>query len=438
MSLLVQSATMFISQTYRRIDPYYFGCKKRGQNREIIHPNGNDEDPDGVHLIVHYNDIFEDIQGRLFRVIDFLGCGSYSLVYKCEYVNTPGRFIAVKISKNVPRLQQRLENEAKLLQKLNSFPDIPGRKLIPEYVSFFPISGHSCLAIGLYQRTLLERFSFINDTAGLLLFIKCVMKQILLGLDFIHQAGFVHGDLKPDNIMLVRDDAYDIKFIDFGSATPIDSDMPRIPQPLCYRSPELIIGSKWNEKVDIWSAGCIAVELILGFPIFACETEEDVLGMITKLIGPIPQSMIVGSLYWKQFYVTTPRGFMLLKDLIICITKGHLMPERFDGIDESKLTLEMLIRNRIQNDVNKQIVDSMISFIYGLLNIDSTKRWNIKEALSHCFLTEEFNEQTVNWTSKNRSAYLACSSHGMIPNMLTIESEDNNFVIPHSINSIFY
>lgn len=471
MTLILHHATMFVSDIYRKIDPYYLTQRNLLNQRPIVPPStgyyssstsAENDNTDGEDLVVHYHEIFEDFQGRLFRVIDFVGKGSYSIVYKCEFVNSPGHFVAIKISKDIPRLQKRLKKEAKLLQLLQSktstdpleaIDEELGQKLIPEFISFFPISGHACLAIGLYQRTLLERFMFTHDLHGKIIFIQCIMRQILQGLKLIHSRGYVHGDLKPDNIILVRDDSYDIKFIDFGSAKKfvkpsenaeiisentepqsnefdyrkkydvkgnITEDTSRkIPQPLCYKSPEMILGLPYDEKIDIWSAGCILIELILGFPIFVCHTENDVIGVITKFIGPIPQVMIVRSQNWKHFYMPTPRGFMLIKTPLESFLDGHLFQDKFGFEDEEGRveanfeisSLESIIRSKIQAELGKNITDSLLSLAYGLLDTDPTKRWSASEALKHSFLREEFNEETIKWTNKRKRPYQACSSH---------------------------
>ena len=426
---------MFVTNIYRKIDPFYLSTKRAGQSRVIEIPKYENEEDEADDLIVYYGEVFEDRQGRLFRIIDFIGKGSYSVVYKCEMVNLPGKFFAIKVSRNIARIQQRLENEAKVLEKLSAIEDSPGKKLVPEYVSIFPIKGHTCLTIGLYQRTLVERFSFEGDPSGLVLFIKCVMRQILDGLSLLHENGYVHGDLKPDNIMLVRDDGYDIKMIDFGSTTTIKNDMPRIPQALFYRSPEMMLGASWNEKIDIWAAGCIMAELCIGFPIFGCNTEEDAIGVITQLIGPVPQSIIVSSLYWKQYYAPTPRGLMLLRDPLKCFTEGHLYRDQFIDYEDPSFNLESVICSVFNGQIEKPQIDSILSFLYGLLEVDPSKRWSAQEALSHGFLSEKFSEKTINRNQKSRASYLACSSHVTIPFPYNIEPNEESILAPRSIPS---
>ena len=60
----------------------------------------------------------------------------------------------------------------------------------------------------------------------------------------------------------------DIKVIDFGSATFSDQYHSTIVSTRHYRAPEVILGLGWSFEADIWSIGCILVELVTGRPVF--------------------------------------------------------------------------------------------------------------------------------------------------------------------------
>ena len=90
--------------------------------------------------------------------------------------------------------------------------------------------------------------------------IKSIMQQLLLGLRHLHQCHFVHADLKPENVGVMKNR---IKLLDLGGAHQMGTYLSPI-QTLWYRAPEAMTDDKYTEKVDIWSAGCIFLELTRG------------------------------------------------------------------------------------------------------------------------------------------------------------------------------
>ena len=130
----------------------------------------------------------------------------------------------------------------------------------------------------------------------------------MLSLNYMHSQGITHRDLKPENILL-RSSAYQrvpvssgskftkrvpvdstIRLIDFGSATFENQHHSTVVSTRHYRAPEVILGMGWSYPCDIWSVGCIAFELYLGFTLFQTHDNREHLAMMEKILGPIPQS----------------------------------------------------------------------------------------------------------------------------------------------------
>jgi serine/threonine protein kinase len=103
--------------------------------------------------------------------------------------------------------------------------------------------------------------------------IKCIMKQLLDGLVYLHDFKNVcHRDLKGANILLSRSGL--VQIADFGLARIMFPNnkaynyTTRVVT-LWYRAPELLLGFKnYNFGVDMWSIGCVFAELVTGQVLF--------------------------------------------------------------------------------------------------------------------------------------------------------------------------
>eukprot|EP00397_Hematodinium_sp_SG-2012_P033731 GEMP01036082.1.p1 GENE.GEMP01036082.1~~GEMP01036082.1.p1 ORF type:complete len:320 (+),score=52.83 GEMP01036082.1:95-1054(+) len=116
--------------------------------------------------------------------------------------------------------------------------------------------------------------------------LKCTA-QLLQGLDFMHRLGFMHRDLKPQNL-LVSPSPLTLKIADFGLCRKT-SVIPLYTQDsvtLWYRAPELLMMAQlYGQPVDLWSAGCIMVEMATGYPLFPGNSAIGTLFLIFQLLG---------------------------------------------------------------------------------------------------------------------------------------------------------
>ncbi|XP_039432609.1 glycogen synthase kinase-3 beta isoform X3 [Culex pipiens pallens] len=118
-------------------------------------------------------------------------------------------------------------------------------------------------------------------------FIRLYMYQLFRSLAYIHSLGICHRDIKPQNLLLDPETAV-LKLCDFGSAKQLLHGEPNVSY-ICsryYRAPELIFGAiNYTTKIDVWSAGCVLAELLLGQPIFPGDSGVDQLVEIIKVLG---------------------------------------------------------------------------------------------------------------------------------------------------------
>jgi len=109
-----------------------------------------------------------------------------------------------------------------------------------------------------------------------------ICRNILHGIHYIHTRGFIHGDIKPSNILL-RENG-DPVICDFGLTSVRD---PRI-QPKSrfvgtpsYRAPEIYLNESYDEAIDMWSYGCLLYEV---FHKEILIDETSIIGALKKIL----------------------------------------------------------------------------------------------------------------------------------------------------------
>ncbi|KAG8663900.1 shaggy-related protein kinase epsilon [Manihot esculenta] len=228
--------------------------------------------------------------GKPKQVISFMaervvGTGSFGVVYQAKCLET-GEAVAIKKVLQDRRYKNR---ELQIMRILNH-PNIVELKHC-----FFSTTNKDELYLNLVLEYIPEtvyrvsrHFNKMNHQHMPILYVQLYTYQICRGLSYLHHVvGVCHRDIKPQNL-LVNPHSHQVKICDFGSAKMLVPGEPNISY-ICsryYRAPELIFGATaYTTAIDMWSAGCVLAELLLGQPLFPGESGVDQLVEIIKVLG---------------------------------------------------------------------------------------------------------------------------------------------------------
>ena len=220
------------------------------------------------HIIVQPSTFVVENQNNfqeVYRLSKLIGTGKFGEVRIC-YHRVSGQKRAVKIIRKdlltSAHQKNTLDNEINVLKQLDH-PNIVRINEFFEDLRRLYIVMEYCKGGELFSEIMKRGKVTENHSAS-------IMKQIFLTLEYLHNKGIVHRDIKSENILLEdKHDILNIKIIDFGSAI-INKTRLKIrgsAGTTYYMSPEILTGN-YSFLCDMWSAGVILYILLAGFPPF--------------------------------------------------------------------------------------------------------------------------------------------------------------------------
>ena len=173
----------------------------------------------------------------------------------------------------------------------------------------FEFKNHLCLVFELMSINLFELIK-LRQFRGLKMDqVRAFTAQITDALIVLESLGIVHCDVKPENVLMCNFcEPPRVKLVDLGSACKENSTVYTYIQSRFYRAPEVILGLPYSMPIDMWSLGCMAVELYMGLPIFPGVSEHNQLCRVVEMLGPIPDDMIREGKNTKKFFKAYERA----------------------------------------------------------------------------------------------------------------------------------
>ncbi|MCO7117139.1 Stk1 family PASTA domain-containing Ser/Thr kinase [Oscillibacter valericigenes] len=195
-----------------------------------------------------------------YEILERIGTGGMAIVYKakCHRLN---RLVAIKI------LKSDLAQNEEFRRRFNAESQAVAQLSHPNIVSVYDVSRGGDMEYivmelidGITLKQYMEKRGQLNWRESL-----HFITQIMRGLSHAHSRGIIHRDIKPQNIMVLRDGS--VKVADFGIACLADSAQTLTQEALGsvhYISPEQARGDRPDARSDIYSSGVVLYEMLTG------------------------------------------------------------------------------------------------------------------------------------------------------------------------------
>ncbi|XP_075495188.1 serine/threonine-protein kinase AFC3-like isoform X3 [Primulina tabacum] len=251
--------------------------------------------------------------------------GTFGRVLEC-WDREIREYVAIKVVKSTAKYRDAARVEIDVLQRLTE--NDKGDSHCVRMLDWFDHRNHMCIVfekLGPSLFDFLKRNKYSPFPVDL---VREFGRQLLESVSYMHDLRLIHTDLKPENILLVSSEfvtlpvskkisdetnfrcvpkSSAIKLIDFGSTAYDNRIHSSIVSTRHYRAPEVILGLGWTYPCDMWSVGCILVELCSGETLFQTHDNLEHLAMMERVLGTLPEHMIRRARILSQ-------GMLILQD----------------------------------------------------------------------------------------------------------------------------
>ncbi len=225
-----------------------------------------------------------------YNIIGELGQGAMGTVYKAVDPLID-RVVAIKTINLSLALDEKDEYESRFYQEAKA----AGRLSHPNIVTIYDVgkSGEiAYIAMEFLQGR--ELRDILNDGKRMPVEqVINIVAQVAQGLAYAHEHGIVHRDVKPSNIMIVRDGH--VKITDFGIArmasAAVRTQTGMVLGSPKYMSPEQVVGKLTDQRSDIFSLGVMLYEMLTGQAPFSGENVNAIIYQTLNSVPPPPSTL---------------------------------------------------------------------------------------------------------------------------------------------------
>lgn len=335
-----------------------------------------------------------------YEIESILGEGAFGRVFRVKDLVT-GKIAALKIIKNEKSKRRVAMSEIMALNYISS-QDPHDESLCLKMLDWFKCDLYLWIAFPVLGLSVFHFLKENNFHPFSMDQVRHISYQLCGAVNFLHKNGMTHTDLKPENILFV-DSGYtttynykkmckikrisntDIRLIDFGLLTRDEDHHRSVVTTRHYRAPEVILKLGWSQPCDVWSIGCILVEIYIGKLLFSTHDDLEHLAMMEKILGKIPIAMA---------------------HLTKLFTNGILNWNWSEADVEIVQYCRPLKEFKLSDDEDDI---QLFALIEKMLAYYPTRRLSLSEALSHSFFNKipphQRRTNTRKSTSRNKRQY---------------------------------
>ncbi len=168
-----------------------------------------------------------------------------------------------------------------------------------------------------------------------------------------------------------------------------------------YRAPEVVLGCKYDARIDVWSMGAVLAELHTGYVLFQNDSLASMLARITGILGQFPESVLQSGTETNKFFTLSNIAYEAVgaDGVVDSARNSGAVPHSYNLVYPKKTTLakrlhlaigdadyvqELAVGNLTQEQVGDELL--FLDFVKKLLLLDHKKRVNATEALRHPWL----------------------------------------------------
>jgi serine/threonine protein kinase len=322
-------------------------------------------------------------KGR-YQVVSAVGRGVFSSVLCAKDTHRFDAEVAIKVIRSNEVMSKLAQKELTLLEELRA-NDPEDRKHVVKLLDHFKHKGHLCFVFEKYDANLRDVIKKYGKGVGInITAVRSYGKQMLIALAHMAKCSIMHADIKPDN-MLVNKARNIVKICDLGSASKTDEcEITPYLVSRFYRAPEIILGHKYDNSIDLWSVACCLYELYTGKYLFPGRDNNQMLKHIQDVCGPFSTKMLRKSMFRELHYTDEMMFVSKEKDPV----KKTFVFRNIKYVGPTKDLFKMLCPDPDVFEVDElRRIQLLKDILDKMLVLDPSKRISVKDALNHPFFT---------------------------------------------------